>query len=366
MNFEFSEAQQLMRQSAQRYLAGECPRSRMRESTARAEPFDRALWLGMAEMGWTGVTIPEEYGGLGLGHLEQAVIAEEIGRSLAPVPFSSSVYMATEAILLGGSDELKQKYLPGLASGELVGTFAFHESVDHSGWSNVKTTFSERGLSGEKKPVMDGDVADIAVVTCDVDGTRRLAVVNLHETNVERERLGALDLTRGLSSLSFSQTPAELLDDRAGLFDTLLDRGATLLAFEQIGGAEQCLHDARDYALNRYAFGRQIGSFQAIKHKLADQYVALELARSNAYYAIWTLISDAEEFPVAAAAAHISACKAHRQCAQESLHVHGGMGYTWEVDCHFFLRRAIVSGLLLGQVRHWKHSLVDKVVRGAH
>ncbi|MBE9539743.1 MAG: acyl-CoA/acyl-ACP dehydrogenase, partial [Proteobacteria bacterium] len=331
-------------------------------------PFDRELWTGMAGMGWTGVTIAEEYGGLGFGYLELAVIAEEIGRSLAPVPFSSS-YLAAEAIKLGGSEELKQKYLPGLASGNLIGTFAFQERVEHSGWSSFTTKYHNGKLQGLKIPVMDGDIADIAVISCDVGGRRALAIADLRDDSVSRQNIGALDLTRGLASLQFSESPAMLLDqntDGSDIFEDVLDRAATLLAFEQIGGAEQCLHDARDFALERYAFGRQVGSFQAIKHKLADLFVEIELARSNAYYAIWALTTGASDFSVATAAAHVGACKAYRHCAQECLHVHGGMGYTWEFDSHLFLRRATVSGLMLGQIRHWKHALVERLTEGKH
>ncbi len=369
MNFEFSEEQLLLRDSAKRFLEGECPRSRVRDSIERTSAFDRELWSGMAEMGWTGVTIPEEYGGLGFGYLEQAVIAEEVGRSLAPVPFSSSSFLAVEAIKMGGSEALKQQYLPALASGELIGTFAFQERLEHSGWSSFTTKYSDGILQGQKIPVMDGDIADIAVVSCDNEGHRALAIIDLRDDSVTRKKLGALDLTRGLASLEFSSAPATLLDENSGqndLFERLLDRAATLLAFEQIGGAEQCLHDARDFALERYAFGRQIGSFQAIKHKLADLYIEIELARSNAYYAVWALTTEASDFPVATAAAHVGACKAYRHSAQESLHIHGGMGYTWEFDSHLFLRRATVSGLMLGQIRHWKHTLVERLTEGKH
>tara|TARA_B110000503_G_C7167401_1_gene422579 strand:+ start:2722 stop:3831 length:1110 start_codon:yes stop_codon:yes gene_type:complete len=369
MNFEFSQEQNLLRESAKRFLEGECSRSRVRASTERAVPFDRELWAGMASMGWTGVTIPEEYGGLGFGYFEQAVLAEEIGRSLAPVPYSSSNYLAAEAILLGGSEELKQRYLPGLACGELTGTFAFQEQAEHSGLTRVTTSYTAGKLRGTKLPVMDGDIADIAVVSCNVQGRRALAIVDLRDGSVSRKSVAAMDLTRGLAAIDFSDTPATLLEEGEGakdLFSLALDRAATLLAFEQIGGAEQCLHDARDYALERYAFGRQIGSYQAIKHKLADLYVAIEIARSNAYYAIWAMATETKDFPVAAASAHIGACKAYQLCAQEGLHIHGGMGYTWEVDCHLFLRRAMVSGLMLGSVRHWKHALVDQLAAGAN
>ncbi len=368
MNFEFSEEQLQMRQTARRYLEDVCSRDRIRDIIENEQPFDQSLWSEMAEMGWTGVTIPEQYGGIGLGHAELAVLAEEIGRSLAPVPFSSSVYLATEAILLGGSESVKETYLPQLASGEIIGTFAFHEQVAQSNWTTFDLKYTNGTLTGSKLPVMDGSIADIAVVACNNNDKRALAIVDLRHDSVTQKNVRSFDLTRNLSNLEFNNTPATLLDNpnNSDLFSVLVNRAATLLSFEQAGGADRCLHDAKNYALERFAFGRAIGSFQAIKHKLADLYVAIELARSNAYYAIWALSTDAKDFSTASASAHIAACKAYQLTAQESLHIHGGIGYTWEFDSHLFLRRAISSGLLLGPVRRWKHALVEGLVKGAN
>jgi len=134
---------------------------------------------------------------------------------------------------------------------------------------------------------------------------------------------------------------------------------------QQLGGAQASLEMAREYALGRFAFGRQIGSFQAIKHKLADMYVAVELARSNAYYGAWALSTDAPELPVAAAAARVAACEAYYQAAKENIQIHGGMGFTWEFDCHLHYRRAKLTGLMLGSARRWKDLLVARLEAGA-
>jgi alkylation response protein AidB-like acyl-CoA dehydrogenase len=147
--------------------------------------------------------------------------------------------------------------------------------------------------------------------------------------------------------------------------ERLLDRAAVLVAFEQLGGAQAALDMARAYALGRFAFGRQIASFQAIKHKLADMYVAIELARSNAYYGAWALAKDAPELPVAAATARVAASEAYYQAAKENIQVHGGMGFTWEFDCHLHYRRAKLTGLMLGSARRWKDLLVARLEAGA-
>jgi alkylation response protein AidB-like acyl-CoA dehydrogenase len=170
-----------------------------------------------------------------------------------------------------------------------------------------------------------------------------------------------LDPSRSHAEIKFSGAAAEALGTQGegwALSRRILDRAAILMAFEQLGGADVCLEMAKDYALNRYAFGRKIGSFQAIKHKLADMYVGNELARSNAYYGAWALSTNAAELPEAAAGARISATDAYHFASKENIQTHGGMGFTWELDCHLYYRRAKLLGLALGATRGWKDRLV--------
>ncbi len=180
----------------------------------------------------------------------------------------------------------------------------------------------------------------------------------------QREAVETIDPSRSHARIGFENTPAEPLGasgDGERLLRRVQDRAAVLFAFEQVGGAQRSLEMARDYALQRYAFGRPIGSFQAIKHKLADVYVATELARSNAYYGAWALARDAPELPLAAAAARISASEAYFLAAKENIQVHGGMGYTWEFDCHLYYRRAKLLSLALGSTRLWKDRLITQL-----
>lgn len=232
------------------------------------------------------------YGGAGFGYLELCMIAAELGRSLATTPFSSSVYLATEALLLAGSDAQKRRYLPRLAQGEAIGCLALGEGPRAPLPRNIETHAKGDPITGVKLPVPDGDIADFAVVaarTSDGGGEDTLSpfVVDLAGHGVERERVATVDPTRSHARIRFHQVSAKPLGPIGGgwaLLRQLFDRAAVLFAFEQVGGAQAALEMARDYALGRFAFGRPIGSFQAIKHKLAEIYVAIELARSNAYY----------------------------------------------------------------------------------
>jgi alkylation response protein AidB-like acyl-CoA dehydrogenase len=215
-----------------------------------------------------------------------------------------------------------------------------------------------------KLPVADGDVADFAVVLAREAAGPTLCLVDLHGAGVTRERIATVDPTRSHARVTFANAPAERLGAAGqgwGLVERLLDRAAVLVAFEQVGGAQAALEMGRDYALGRFAFGRPIGSFQAIKHKLADVYVAVELARSNAYYGAWALSTGAPELPVAAAAARVAATEAFYQAAKENIQTHGGMGFTWEFDCHMYYRRAKLLALSLGSARRWKHTLITRL-----
>jgi alkylation response protein AidB-like acyl-CoA dehydrogenase len=364
MNFDFSEEQLVLRDQARKFLSERAAPSRVRRVLETDVAYDADLWRGMVEMAWPGTAVPEAFGGAGYGYLELCVIAEELGRSLAPTPFSSSVYLATEAILLAGSAAQKARWLPALASGQVVGCFALAEGPHPPRPDTLQVSVTEGRINGVKVPVADGDVADLAVVVARgaMAGQVSLVLVDLRDPGVTRAPVINLDPTRSHARLAFANVPAEPLGEGWPLVARLLDRGAVLFAFEQVGGAQAALDMAREYALVRFAFGRPIASFQAIKHKLVDIYVALELARSNAYYGAWALSVDAaEELPVAAAAARISATEAFFLAAKENIQTHGGMGFTWEFDCHMYYRRAKLLALALGSARYWKNLLVTRL-----
>src|SRR5471030_3265361 len=369
MNFDFSDEQKQLRDEARKYLTEKCPPKAVRTVLDGKQPYDRELWQGLAGMGFLGIAIPEQFGGAGAGHLELCVIAEEMGRALAPVPFSSTVYLFAEAILIAGSEEQKKRLLPKVASGEIIGTFARAEGPGAVLPKNIRTTLKGGKLNGKKIAVVDGPIADFAIVLArasDEPGERglQLALVDLKGSGVKRHDCATLDASRGHADITFENASAETLGKIGeGWSDTrrVLDRAAILMAFEQVGGSDVCLAMAKDYALNRYAFGRPIASFQAIKHKLVDMYVFNELARSNAYYGAWALSTGARELPLAAASARVSATQAFDYASKENIQTHGGMGFTWAVDCHFYYKRSKELGLALGPQRAWKDKLVTEL-----
>ncbi|MGJ4923482.1 acyl-CoA dehydrogenase family protein [Bradyrhizobium sp. HKCCYLRH2060] len=369
MNFDFSDDQKQLRDQARKFLAEKCPPKAVRVVLDGKEPYDRALWKGFAEMGFLGVAIPEEYGGAGAGHLELCVIAEEVGRALAPVPFSSTVYLAAEALMLAGSDAQKQAWLPKIASGETIGTLALFEGTGNPSPKAIKLEAANGVLNGTKKPVADGAIADLVIVAARTGSTGRdsdisLFLVDTKAGGVEAKALTNLDPTRGQAELTFKNCKAEPLGAAGegwSIITQVLDRAAVLTAFEQVGGSDRALEMGRDYALDRIAFGRPIGSFQAVKHMLADMYVSATLARSNSYYGAWALSTNAPELPEAAASARISATQAFQHCAKNNIQVHGGMGFTWEFDCHMYYRRANALALGLGSLSYWEDQLIDRM-----
>jgi len=365
MNFEFSEDQNMLREQAQSFLRDKCDTQVVRRVLEGDEPYAHDVWQGIVDLGWTATAIPEAYGGIGLGHLELCVVAEELGRCLAPTPFSSSIYLAAEALMEFGSEAQKQAWLPRLASGEAIGTVAVAEGPKAVTQRNIAVEADGGKLTGTKLPVADGDVADLAIVIAkDGAAASSLYLVDLGGEGVRREPVKTLDPTRSHARVELSSAEGELLGvagDGFQQLERIFDRAAVLFAWEQVGGANAALEMARAYALERYAFGRPIGSFQAIKHKLADMYVAHTLARSNCYYGAWALSTDAPELPLAAATARVSATEAFHECSKENIQTHGGMGFTWEFDCHLYYRRSKLLSVNLGSLPRWKDTLVTRI-----
>lgn len=361
MNFDFSHDQKMLRENARAFLSKESPLGLCRQVLESDASYSQTLWQAVAGQGWLGTAIPESYGGAGFGRLELAVLAEELGRALAPIPFSSSIYLATEALLLLGTEEQKRHFLPRLASGEWIGTVAHREGAGEGG---LRSAMTNGKLRGSKLPVPDGDVAHFALVTAKSGGEVGFAIVELAGKEVTRQRLQSIDPSRSLAALKFHRAPAEWLGGRPcgrAAIDSVFDRAAVLYAFEQLGGAQRAFEITREYLLSRYAFARPIGSFQALKHRMADWYVELELARSNCYYGAWALSNEAPELPIAACGARVSASGAFELASKEMVQMHGGMGFTWEHDAHLFYRRARWLGSILGSAPEWKEKLITRL-----
>jgi alkylation response protein AidB-like acyl-CoA dehydrogenase len=365
LNFDYTDEQKALKDEARRFLTAVSPLTVVRAALDDpADGYDKSLWQRIGEQGWCGAAIPEEFGGIGMGYVELCALAEELGRALAPVPFASTVYQFAEALLLVGSAEQKAELLPQVAGGSLIGTLAVSEGAGVLTEERITTRFAEGRLTGIKLPVTDGLAANYAVVLAMAAEGPGLYLVDLTDEGVERSLISTIDPTRGEARIAFSNAPAQPVGAPGrgiALLSHIQDRAAILVAFEQLGGADRCLEMARDYALERYAFGRPIGSYQAIKHKLADVFIRNEVARANAYFGAWALSTDAPELALAAAAARVAGSAAYLLASRENIQTHGGIGFTWEADCHFFYRRARHLGLILGAPRDWKRRLADRL-----
>jgi len=368
MNFDFSEEQKLLQNTARDYLAEQSSLTHVRDIFEADAGYSEKLWKGVAELGWLGVAIPEEYGGAGYGYLELAMIAGEIGQALAPIPFGSTVYLAAEAITQEGSADQKKQYLTGIASGDLIGTLATNEKVGTLTEKSISATFADGKLSGTKLPVADGVIADFAIVLAKEGKGLSLVIVDLAGKGIERSRLDSLDATRPHAKLVFKDAPAVRLGAAGAgwtITQDVLTRAAVLMAFEQLGSADRAFQITFDFVMNRFAFGRPIGSFQSLKHRMADLYADRELARSNCYWAAWALENNDDELAVAAASAKISASDALEKMVIDMIQMHGGVGYTWEYDCHLFYRRAKVLAHTMGTTAEWREKLVTQLIEQA-
>ncbi len=368
MNFDFSEDEKLVQEQTARYLTDKCGTDAVRAVLEGNEAYSSDVWQGLADMGLMGTALPEAYGGVEAGYLTLCLVAQELGRAVAPVPFSSSIYLAAEALRMFGSETQKELWLPKLATGEVVGTVAVTEGLIEAAADNLQTTVSGGAVSGRKLAVADGGIADLAVVLARGDQGVDMVLVELSGSGVSRHAVETVDPTRDTATIVFDGASSEMLGEPGAgwtQLDRLYDRAAVLFAFEQIGGAQAALDMAVGYANERFAFGRAIGSFQGLKHMMADMYVALKLAESNCYYAAWALASDSPELPLAAATARVSAIQAYQLCSRDNIQVHGGMGFTWEFDCHLYYRRSNYQTLQLGGLSVWENKLIDALAAAA-
>ncbi|WP_027873289.1 acyl-CoA dehydrogenase family protein [Spongiibacter marinus] len=366
MNFDFSDDQKTIQDQARLVLSRECPPDRARQALEHARAYDETLWKQVAELGWPAIAIDEEFGGLGMGYLELCVIAQELGRAVAPLPFTASVYLATEAVKLCASDTQKAEWLPQLASGDAIACVALPEtrSLNHGAINTV--TAIDAVLNGTAQAVLHGHAADFAIVAArDEAGRMAFYKADLNNSAIQRQVQQTIDPSQAMATLQFTDAPSEPLgngEDFPHCYQQLLDRAAVLLSFEQVGGCEAVIDMAKTYTEGRYAFGRQVASFQAIKHKLADMFVAKELAKSNAYYGAWAMTDGERELPLAAATARVSAINAYYLCSKENIQAHGGMGFTWEFDCHLYYRRAQLLSSVIGSAPVWKNRLTEQLL----
>jgi alkylation response protein AidB-like acyl-CoA dehydrogenase len=378
MDFGFSEEQEMLRQSAREFLEGECPMTYVRQMMDDERGYSEEQWKKMAELGWTGLIVPEEYGGAGLNMVDLVVVLEEMGRMVMPGPFFASVILGGIAIDLGGSAEQKKRLLPDLAAGKTKATLA---QVEESGrWDAegiqlaAKSSGGGFSLTGTKLFVHDAHNADVLIVPVRTDGSGTdgvtLLIVEAKGKGVSTRVLKTMDQTRKLCEVQLDGVTvgADGVLGEVGqgwpLLDRIVDRAKVALCAEMCGGAQKVLEMSVDYAKVREQFGRPIGSFQAIQHKCANMMVQTESAKSATYYAAWAVANDVAEAHLAACMAKAYCSDAYRYTAAEGIQIHGGIGFTWEHDMHLYFKRAKGSEVTFGDAT-WNRELVAQVVLDA-
>ena len=357
MNFGFTEEQELLRKTARDFLAEHASSPQVRALMEGPEAYSQPLWRRMAELGWQGLAFPERFGGAGLSMVELGVVLEELGRCLAPVPFLPSM-LAGVAILELGDEKQKQEWLPRICSGQAVATLAITEERGTEEPADFACTATRAGsgweLRGRKLFVPDAGAADLLVVAARIGAGLGLFCLPRTTPGVSVQALRSMDLLRPLHRVELEGVrlpETALLGGSSGAgpkLQRVLDRGRVMICAEAVGGSEKCLEESVKYAKERVQFGKPIGVNQAIKHKCADMLFEVESAKSITYYAAWAAREDNDEAPLAAAMAKAYVSDAYRHVSAENIQIHGGVGFTWEYDCHLYFKRAKSDEAWLG------------------
>lgn len=352
---EPQEALAELRDLVRRFVTDRAPLSEARR-VLDGGGYNPQIWSIMSDqLGLPGLTIPEEHGGAGAGWREAAVVCEELGRAVLPSAYLASVVLAGSAIAEANDVDASLTLLPRVASGQLTATLAVleHDGRRDTTGFDLTATRSTDGfvLDGEKLFVLDGNSADLIVVAGCTELGATLFLVDAAAAGLVRTALPTLDPTRPQARVSFAGVPARLLGPEGAAESVLnrtFDRAALAVAADALGGADRCLEMALGYAKERVAFGRPIGGFQAVKHKFADLYLEVEFARAAVEHAAHAADTDTEQAPVLASLALAQCVDTYALVATETIHLHGGIGFTWEHDAQLFFRRAKSAQLLFG------------------
>ncbi len=365
MKLAFDLEHEALREEFRKPLANVTPSATL-EWLRTGASHDHPLWARLGELGWLGTAVPAEYGGSGIDEVMLCIQAEEVGRALAPIPFMASICGYGVALQLAGDADALAALLPPCADGSAIGVLLTDDC-----WRSEPSISSGSDkqvyVDGMASNVPDGAAAAVAIARAGKGPDAMVVQVDLAGAG---RSIGAnpLDLLHPCASFRFERTPARVLAQGAEaniLWQRIVDRYALFTAFEQAGAAAAALEMARQYALQRYAFGRPIASFQALKHTFADSFAALDLARSNCLYGAASLASAPDQLHEAAAVARISATAAFRRCARENMQAHGALGVTWDSGGHLYYRRAQVLAGHPGAVDDWKDELIQVLVTRA-
>ena len=374
MDFAFSEEQEMLRGSARDLLAKECPPKVVRRLMESADAYDPALWKKTADLGWTALGIPEQYGGVG-SFLDLVVVLEEAGRALMPGPFFSTMGLAVPALIEAGTEAQKKEVLSAIAQGSARATLAFTEPSGRWDASSVTLSAKPEGggwrLDGVKQFVPDAEAADYMVVAARTrgDGEDGISIflVKGRPKGMTVTPLKTLDMTRRWCEVRFDGVSLDggaLMGERDKAWPQLkraLEWATAALCAEMVGGAQKVLETSTEYAKTRQQFGKPIGIYQAVSHKLADMLVLSESGRSATYYAAWAVDADAPDRSVAASIAKAYVSDAYRKISGDGIQVHGGIGFTWEHDVQLYFKRAKSSEVTLGDATYHRELVAQSL-----
>ena len=383
MTLVFTDDQEQFRESIQRFLADQMPTTKVRRLMATEHGSDPAVWQQASEqLALTGIHIPEAFGGAGFGAVELGIALEEMGGSLFCGPYFSSAVLSAYALMLCGDEDQQEQWLGDIAGGGRLACLAVTEHAGLWQQDDIATTAVTQSsgdvlLNGKKRFVIDGQSADLFVVAAQSGQGIGLFVVDGRATGITVEALDTMDPTRKMAHIDFVDVPATVLTQLPDHWlETLLNIACITLSAEMIGGAQRLLASAVEYTQLRYQFGRSIASFQAIKHRLADLLLEVELARSAAYQAIETLagctdlqrltIRQRRQLTEHASLAKAAVCETYLQAALETIQLHGGIGFTWENDTHLWFKRAKSSEVLFGTPAEHRERMLIAVEAGLH
>ena len=364
MALVLNDEQTMLRDNARGFLAKNAPIAHLRALRDKrdADGFSRALWKSFVEMGWAGILVPQDYGGLGLGHVEAGVVMEELGRTLTPSPFLSTAVLAATAITRGGTDKQKEKYLSQIVGGELIATLAIDETAKHHpGQTAMTATRAGNGfkLSGAKTFVIDGHVANLLIVVARTSGKAgdtsglTLFVIDAKAPGVRAERTATVD-THNAARITFDDVSVGAdnvlgkVDASWGVLEGILNVGRAAVAAEMVGASEEAFARTVAYLKERKQFGKAIGEFQALQHRAAHLYIEIEITRAAVLKALQTLDADFANSAAAVGVAKARAGSTATLAVQEGVQMHGGMGMTDQFDIGFFMKRARVCQELFG------------------
>jgi alkylation response protein AidB-like acyl-CoA dehydrogenase len=373
MDFDLNKAQKLLQQSARDFFARECKPERVRELMATDTAYDDGLWRAMADQGWTGLIIPEEFGGLGLGLVDLIAVSEEMGRACLPGPFLSTLWAAALIDRAGGEGQRKQ-YLEPIAAGDMKATVALLEGDADWNPESVQLRAEKEGkefrLRGRKEFVTDAEVADLIICVARGNDGLVLAPVVKGAKGMKIAATPGVDATRKLYSVEFEDVVAPEADALAfntRTLDAVESATATAvvaLCAEMLGLMQWTLENAVEYAKTRQQFGKQIGVYQAVQHQLADMFLMTEGARSAAYYAAWAVSENDPSAKLAVSVAKACCSDAAREVGNRGAQVHGGIGFTWEHNLQLYYKRAKASEIMFGDANYHREQIARKVVDG--